>query len=448
MRARGGARSGTVGTGRPGGLGDLLAGLIGDRLQLRVRTWDGSSLGPADAPATIVVRSRAALVRALQRPGQLGLARAFVVGDLDVEGDLIQALELASSLEGVVPSAAQWAALLRAAGPGLAVPRRAPAEEVRLRGRVHSRGRDRRAVTHHYDVSDGLYRMILGPSMTYSCALWSSPSDTLEAAQEAKHALVAAKLGLSEGTRLLDVGCGWGAMLEHAATRCGARGVGVTLSEPQQRWASKRMADAGADIEVRVEDYREVADGPYDAISSIGMSEHVGEANLAGYFGKLFGLLRPGGRLLNHAISSLPALRRRARWPTPVPAVRSLLGRAEPNRSAFAPDSFVARYIFPDGELVEVGAAVSAMQRAGFEVRHVESLREHYGLTLRRWLANLEESWSAAVGEVGERRCRAWRLYLAGAAWSFETGRIGVHQVLAVRPDGGASGMPLRARFD
>jgi cyclopropane-fatty-acyl-phospholipid synthase len=425
----------------------LLDDVIGDRLEVGVRTWDGSALGPPDGPATIVVRSPAALARVLQRPGQLGLARAFVVGDLDVEGDLIEALNRASSLDGVEPTTAQWAALARIAGPEALLWRRPPPEEARVSGRLHSLGRDRRAVTHHYDVSNDFYRMLLGASMADSWALWSSPDEWLEAAQSAKHELVARKLGLVEGMRLLDVGCGWGGMLEHAATAHGARGVGITLSESQRRWADKRIADAGADMEVRVQDYREVDDGPYDAISSIGMSEHVGEANLATYFSKLFSLLEPGGRLLNHAISALPALRVRGRWPTPV-RLPATLGRREQHRSALAPDSFISRYIFPDGELVELGVLVSAMQRVGFEVRHVESLREHYVLTLRSWLANLEQHWSDAVAEVGERRCRAWQLYLAGSAWSFETGRIAVHQVLAVKPRRGASGMPLRPRFE
>jgi cyclopropane-fatty-acyl-phospholipid synthase len=431
-----------------GTLGGLLAEVLGGRLELGIRTWEGIRLGPPGAPAALVVRSRDALARVLQRPGQLGLARAFVAGDLDVEGDILEAVQRASALEGVRPTRAQWVELARLAGPGALLPRRPPPEEARLDGRVHSVRRDRRAVKHHYDVSNDFYRVLLGSSMTYSCACWTSPGDTLEAAQAAKHELVARKLDLAPGARLLDVGCGWGAMLEHAAVHHGARGVGVTLSENQRAWAAKRMAEVGADMEVRVQDYRLVEDGPFDAISSVGMSEHVGQANLPTYFAKLFELLRPGGRLLNHAISALPTGRRRGDWPTPVQLPAALRARrSRSGEAGFAGDSFISRYIFPDGELIEVGAVVSAMQRAGFEVRHVESLREHYGLTLRRWLANLEEHWAQAVAEVGERRCRAWRLYLAGSAWSFETGRIAVHQVLGVKPDGGRSGMPLRPQF-
>ncbi len=422
-------------------LGALLGELFADRLKVGLRTWEGGRLGPPDAPATIVVRSRKALASVLQRPGQLGLARAYVTGDLDVEGDLLECLHLGAALDGVRPTARQWAALARLAGPSLLVPDGAPPEEVRLSGRVHSLARDRAAVTHHYDVSDEFYRLVLGPSMTYSCALFEHPAASLESAQEAKHELVSSKLALEPGMRLLDVGCGWGGMLEHAVTRHGVHAVGVTLSARQRSWAERRLSGANGKAELRLQDYRETEDGPYDAVSSIGMSEHVGEAKLAGYFEKLFALVRPGGRLLNHAISALPAGRVAGRWPTVLPRSARKAG------AGFAPDSFMARYIFPDGELIEVGVVVSAMQAAGFEVRHVESLREHYGLTLRRWLVNLEDQWSVAVGIVGERRARAWRLYLAGSAFAFDTARIGVHQVLGVRPAKGRSGLALRPRF-
>jgi cyclopropane-fatty-acyl-phospholipid synthase len=314
---------------------------------------------------------------------------------------------------------------------------------VRMRGRRHTVGRDRRAVTHHYDLPGDFYRLLLGPSMTYSCALWEDEGYTLEDAQRAKHELVARKLALGSGLRLLDVGCGWGGMVEHAVCRHGVRAVGVTLSAPQQEWATRRLAAAGAGeaAEIRVQDYRAVDDGPYDAISSIGMSEHVGDARLPGYFARLYTLLRPGGRLLNHAISSIPALHVSGRWPAWAPHPRRR------HAARFGEATFISRYVFPDGELVEVGRVVSAMQRAGFEVRHVETLREHYPLTLRRWLANLDAAWPEAAALVGARRARAWRLYLAGSVFSFEVGRIGVHQVLAVRPGAGSSGTSLRPAF-
>lgn len=427
-------------------LGDLLAEVLGEDFPLGLRTWEGVVLKPEGAPATVVVRSPEALVRVLQRPGQLGLARAYVAGDLDVEGDLVEALHRASHLDGFSPTATQWAALARHAGVALLVPRRPPPEEVRLHGRRHSVGRDRRAVTHHYDLPGEFYRLLLGPAMTYSCAVFEEADAALEDAQRAKHDLVARKLDLRAGERFLDVGCGWGGMVEHAVTGYGVRAVGVTLSAPQQAWAARRLertaaVAGGGTAEIRVQDYRLVEDGPYDAVSSIGMSEHVGEAALPRYFAQLFSLLRPGGRLLNHAISSIPAQRVPGRWLTS--AARPRL----PARPAFGEDTFIARYVFPDGELVEVGRVVSAMQEAGFEVRHVESLREHYPLTLRRWLANLDATWPEAVALVGDGRARAWRLYLAGSIHSFEVGRIAVHQVLAVRPEAGRSGMPLRPAY-
>jgi cyclopropane-fatty-acyl-phospholipid synthase len=317
----------------------------------------------------------------------------------------------------------QVARLVRELGVSQLRPLAPPAEEARLRGRRHTKERDAAAVRHHYDVSNEFYRMVLGPSLTYSCAVFNSEQDTLETAQAAKHELVCAKLGVSQGDRLLDVGCGWGSMVLHAAERHGGRCVGVTLSPAQADLAGKRVAEAGVAgvVDIRIEDYRDVRDGPFDVISSIGMFEHVGESRLAEYFGRLRQLLRPGGRLLNHGISRPPG-----------------------HRARLARGSFVDRYVFPDGELHEVGRVVSVMQRAGFEVRHLESLREHYALTLRRWVANLEASWDAAVAEVGRARARIWRLYMAASAINFEAGRTQVHQILAVPSEGGRSGMALR----
>jgi len=252
-----------------------------------------------------------------------------------------------------------------------------------------------------------------------------------------RYELICRKLDLREGMRLLDVGCGWGGMALHAARRHGASVVGVTLSSRQVEWAQKAVADAGlADrVEIRLQDYRDVLDGPFDAISSIGMFEHVGLRNLGLYFQRLYRLLRPGGRLLNHGIGRPARPGARMRGGVPV----------TPRR--FARRSFIDRYVFPDGELHEVGAVVSTMQAAGFEVRHLESLREHYAVTLRAWVANLEANWEEAVAEVGSARARVWRLYMAASALNFEAGRTQVHQVLAVRADRGRSGVPLRPRF-
>ena len=274
------------------------------------------------------------------------------------------------------------------------------------------------------------YELLLGPSMTYSCAYWGRGATTLEEAQADKHDLIAGKLALSPGMRLLDVGCGWGTLARHAADRYGVDAVGVTLSARQAEWANRGGGAGGATVTVRLQDYRDVDDGPYDAISSVGMFEHVGRSRLKVYFEKLYNLLKPGGKLLNHAISAVPKSAAQPQPPFP-----SLLPRRPPwKRPGFDRDSFIERYVFPDGELIEVGAVVSAMQDAGFEVRHVESLREHYGPTLRCWVANLERNWDEAVAAAGERRARIWHLYLAGSARTFETGRTSVHQVLGAKP--------------
>ncbi|MGG8409357.1 class I SAM-dependent methyltransferase, partial [Streptomyces sp. 12297] len=301
-----------------------------------------------------------------------------------------------------------------------------PEEAVRRTGGPHTRPRDRQAVSHHYDVGNDFYERVLGPSMVYSCAYWR-PGYSLEEAQYDKLDLVCRKLALREGDRLLDVGCGWGSMALHAARAYGVRVTGITLSREQAAYARKRVAEEGlADrIDIRVQDYRDVKDGPYDAISSIGMAEHVGSARYREYATALFGLLRPAGRLLNHQIARRP----------------------EPDESAYRIDEFIDAYVFPDGELSPLGRTVGELERAGFEVRDVESLREHYALTLRAWVARLEEHWSEAVRLTSAGRARVWQLYMAASALAFEHGRLGVNQVLAVRPgDGGTSGLPLRTR--
>jgi cyclopropane-fatty-acyl-phospholipid synthase len=374
----------------------------------------------------IVLRSPDALRRIATAPGELGFARAYVAGDLDIEGDVYEALAVLERRRAFSHLIREVVPVVRDLGIASLRPLPAPPEEARLRGRRHSKARDAAAIAHHYDVSNRFYRIVLGPSMTYSCALFADPAGTLEEAQEAKHELVARKLSLREGRRFLDVGCGWGSMLIHAAEHYGVSGVGVTISRRQAELARERVLEAGlADrIEIRLADYRDVADGPYDAISSIGMFEHVGLSQLDLYFRRLRTLLRPGGLLLNHGIGRPPGR-------------RPLLPRR----------TFVNRYVFPDGELHEVGSVVSRIQAAGFEVRHLESLREHYPLTLRRWVQNLEDSWDEAVAEAGSARARIWRLYMAGSALGFEAGRLQVHQVLAVRPDRGVSGLPLRPRL-
>jgi len=423
-------------TGGSNTVAEAIAKVLGDDLPIAVETYDGGRIGPPDAPSTLVIRSPDAIRRVVTAPGELGLGRAYVAGDLDVRGDIYAALTaLRERMSRARLGPSQVAGLVRLVGVDGLRPLPVPPEEARLHGRRHTRRRDARAVAHHYDVSDRFYELILGPAMTYSCAVWASSNGSLEEAQAAKYDLICRKLDLREGARLLDVGCGWGGMAIHAARYHGVRAVGVTVSRHQFEWARKAVADAGlADlVDIRLQDYRDVRDGPFDAISSIGMFEHVGLRNLATYFRRLYLLLAPTGRLLNHGISRPAAVARRAPGRR-LPATPSRLGRR----------SFVDRYVFPDGELHEVGAVVSTMQATGFEVRHLESLREHYARTLRAWVANLEANWDQAVSEVGAPRARIWRLYMAGSALGFEAGRTQVHQVLGVRPDQGRSGMPPR----
>jgi cyclopropane-fatty-acyl-phospholipid synthase len=411
-------------------LAALVDDVLGGGLPIAVEAYDGSRSGPVDAPATIVIRSPDALRRIVTAPGELGLARAYVSGDLELQGSIWALLELRDRIPDVQLEPKMMLRLVRELGGWREVrPLPPPDEEVRLRGRRHSKARDAAAISHHYDVSNAFYRLVLGPSLTYSCAVWHHQDDTLEAAQANKYELICRKLDLRPGMRLLDVGCGWGGLVMHAAQNHGVQAVGITISRQQAELAEKRVAEAGLSdqVQIRVQDYREVADGPYDGISSIGMFEHVGEARLAEYFECLRRLVRPEGRLLNHGIGR-PARSEKARLPR---------------------RSFINRYVFPDGELHEIGRVISITQDAGFEVRHVESLREHYALTLRRWVANLEEQWDDAVSEVGAPRARVWRLYMAGSAINFEAGRSQVHQVLSVpREPGGLSGLPLRPQFE
>ena len=417
--------------------GPLLRTALGSSPTVRFEFWDGSVLEPpAGYSGTVVVRSRQALTNMVWAPGELGLVRAYVSGQLEFEGDIFKVLR---SMQQTAPRDARLG--LDAAVQALSAARRLgalgprpvpPPEESHQRGRLHSKHRDSAAITHHYDVGNDFYELVLGPSMTYSCARFVSADDdgrgpadasvSLEAAQAAKHDLVCRKLGLDRGPglRLLDVGCGWGSMAIHAATHYGARVVGITISAAQADLARKRVVDAGvADaVEIRLQDYRDLRGEQFDAISSIGMFEHVGAERTAEYFETLRGLLPPRGRLLNHAISS-------------------------PGGSRIGRRSFIGRYVFPDGELLDVGTTALAMQRSGFELRDMEALREHYALTLRAWVANLQADWERAVELVGIARARIWLLYMAGSALGFEDGGIGIHQVLGVVPeDSGEAGMP------
>jgi cyclopropane-fatty-acyl-phospholipid synthase len=432
---------------------DEIAGGAFTRRPFALTLWDGSELpatepaqGPAglrsgvhgngaaarDASANGLPRLRArsprALAQLLREPSELGLARAWVRGDLDLDGDAETALTACLRYEGVrltVADRVRGLALARRLGlraRDLRLPP-PPAAEARLHGRRHSLRRDRIAVRHHYDVSTGFYRLVLGPSLVYSCAYWAQQGETLEEAQTRKLDLVCRKLDLQPGERLLDVGCGWGSLLLHAAAHYGVRAVGITLSASQAAEARRRAAEAGLTdrVEVRVADYRELDDGPYDKIASVGMVEHVGVSLLETYARQAARLLRPGGRILNHGIVRL---------------------RPKPHSER----SFIARYVFPDGELHPLSEVIVALEHAGLEVRDVEALREHYPLTLRAWSRNLARHRREAIAHAGAERERVWRLYMAGSALAFARGEIGVFQTLAVRP-GAAHGLPLVRDF-
>jgi cyclopropane-fatty-acyl-phospholipid synthase len=403
-------------------------------LPIAIRFWDGSTLGagrpapsaasPAEhPPAVVVAADPRALAHHLHRPSELGLARAWVDGSLTVDGDLEQALATRHALRGVRLSRLDRlrlaAAAVRVGGPGILRRPPPPAVEASISGRRRSLARDRAAVRHHYDLSNDFYEVVLGPSMVYSCAYFADPGESLEQAQTRKLDRICHKLRIAPGERLLDIGCGWGSLVIHAAERHGAHAVGVTLSEPQAELARERARALGLErrVEIRVADYRELTDGPFDKIASVGMYEHVGRSELERYVRTVAGLLRPGGLFLNHGIVRLDSTR--------------------PSRP-----TFITTYVFPDGDLHPVTDLLSSLQPAGLELRDTESLREHYPLTLRRWAANLQAHERKATEIVGAERVRVWQLYMLASAQAFEAGEIAVYQVLAARFDG-PHGLPL-----
>jgi len=395
---------------------------------VRISAYDGSSTGPPDAPVWFEIGSPLAVSYLLSAPGELGLARAYVTGELRIHGELYVALRaLAEPPEHLGVRAG--VRLLR--DLGLSYLRRVPLPEQESPGRArrvidglrHSKARDSRAISHHYDVSNEFYELVLGPSMTYTCACYPVEDATLEQAQANKHDLVCRKLGLQPGMRLLDVGCGWGGMVIHAARNYDVQALGVTLSREQARWAQKRIAAEGlADqVEVRHLDYRDVTETGFDAVSSIGLTEHVGARNLPSYFRFLASKLRPQGRLLNHSITRTST------------------------REPHGVGPFFDRYVFPDGELEAVSEIAAAMQDNGFEIRHEENLREHYARTTAAWCANLDANWEQAVDLAGLPRARVWALYLAASRLGFERHQIELHQILGVKLDASSTAaMPLR----
>ncbi|HEY9243204.1 MAG TPA: class I SAM-dependent methyltransferase [Streptosporangiaceae bacterium] len=416
-------------------LADVFERIAGPDAPVEFRAYDGSSAGTPGAEVRITVKSPVAVSYLAQAPGTLGLARAYVSGHLDVDGDMYTALRrMIQAQEGSLSTVEKLRLLRELGGARRLLPRiPPPPQEVRvnrrwLSGKRHSRQRDASAISHHYDVSNTFYEWVLGPSMAYTCACYPRPDATLEEAQAHKHDLVARKLGLRSGMRLLDVGCGWGGMVRHAAREYGVKALGVTLSAQQAAWGQQAIEDQGLAglAEVRHLDYRNVTESGFDAVSSIGLTEHIGKAQLPGYFSFLYGKLRPEGRLLNHCIT-----------------------RPDNTAPARVAGGFINRYVFPDGELEGPGFLLSLMNNTGFEVRHEENLREHYALTLAGWCANLDAHWDEAVAEVGEGTARVWRLYMAGSRLGFERNIVQLHQILGVRLGAdGQAGLPLRPDWE
>ena len=387
-------------------------------LPAAVRFWDGSEFGPGEPGSvedTIVVRNKRGLTYAVMRPDQVGIARGWVSGDIELEGDLERVMMAGSKLYGFDFTAREKleaARLALAVGAVKIPPPKPPETEAKVSGGLHSLRRDRQAISHHYDVSNEFYRLILGPTMVYSCAYFESEDDTIEEAQTRKLDVICRKLDLQPGERLLDIGCGWGSLLIHAASNYGVRAVGVTLSEEQAKLARERVSAAGLSdmVEVRIQDYREVSDGPYDKISSVGMYEHVGSSQLDNYMATVKNLGRPGGLALHHGICRM-------------------------QDDEEQPNTFITRYVFPDGELHRVATVVAALEKSGQEMRDAESLREHYALTLKRWVANLAAHKDEAIAQIGEERERIWRLYMTASIGAFERGDVSIHQIVATIPE-------------
>ncbi|AMY53688.1 class I SAM-dependent methyltransferase [Rhodococcoides fascians] len=408
--------------------------LISDgNIPLRFTAYDGSVAGPEDAKIGLNLKSPRGTTYLATAPGDLGMARAYVSGDLEATGvhpgDPYELLALmGDELHFRRPSAMTLTSIARSLGWDVLRPIAPPPQEAIPRwrriaeGLRHSKTRDAEAIHHHYDVSNRFYEMVLGPSMTYTCAAFENVEQSLEAAQENKYRLVFGKLGLQPGDRLLDIGCGWGSMVRYAARR-GVQVIGVTLSQEQASWAQKAIEDEGlSDLaEVRFSDYRDVPETNFDAISSIGLTEHIGVGNYPAYFTFIQSKLLDGGRLLNHSITR------------------------PDNRAHAKAGSFIDRYVFPDGELTGSGRIITEIQDVGLEVRHEENLREHYALTLAGWCQNLVDNWDACVAEAGEGTARVWGLYMAGSRLGFERNVVQLHQVLAVKlgPKGQAD-VPLR----
>ena len=425
----------------------ILFGASGSR-RFDVRYWAGHTEQARTQPAafTFVVARPGGLRRMLLPPSELTIIEAAISGDIEIEGDMESAMWLGDGINDRLRSPKNLVALVRhlralpREEPSVDVRKHRAAHSVEKEGSQHEPERDRAAIRYHYDVGNDFYKLWLDRRMLYSCAYFDSGTDPdleLEDAQVAKLDLICRKLRLQPGDRLLDVGCGWGALIMHAATQYGATALGITLSDAQAALARERIASAGLShrCHVEIRDYRAL-DGlePFDRIASVGMVEHVGVAHLETYFASLFGALRPGGLVLNHGIVSVAEARPKSRWDWL-------------ERRIWKRDAFMEQYVFPDGRLGPVSAVISSAERVGFETRDLESLREHYALTLRAWLARLERNKSEAIALTDARTYRTWRLYMAGSAFGFSSGRLNIVQTLFAKPDAeGRSHLPLRRR--
>ncbi len=423
-------------TGAAGTVANLLAPYVGGEIPVHLTAWDGSTAGPVDAPH-VTLRSPDALRRLLWSPGELGAAQAYVTGEIDVEGDLNEALThiwtviAERNLSRIKITPARVAQLVRAVAKlgVLGRPLPAPASQAVVKGKLHTLARDRAAISHHYDLSNDFYSMVLDPNMAYSSAYFTSdaPDYTLEQAQRDKLDMVCRKIGLDArpGMRFLDVGCGWGSLSLFAASEYGAQVTGVTISKEQKAFIDARIAERGLGdrVEIRIQDYREIPDGPFDAVASIEMGEHVGQENYPTYTKALYDNVIEGGRVLIQQMS-----------------------RKHGDNPGGGP--FIEQFIAPDMFMRPVGETVAMIEESGLEVRDVHAMREHYVRTVDVWYDTFERRWDDVVAMVGEETARVWRLYLVGGGMAFRDGRMGVDQILSVRNDSrGRSSMPPVRNF-